>query len=82
LIDEYDYKKIDGVVLALFQLTLHDFNHAWKGLDWFHQKGLIDNPVNKTKSVIPTREGLAQSARLFEQCFRKSVNSIGKIGNL
>jgi hypothetical protein len=31
--------------------------------------GLIGDPVNKTKSVIFTEEGLRESERLFEQHF-------------
>ena len=49
-----DTDKIDETVLALLQLTLHDTVRAWKGHDWevlnrLHRKGMIDNPVGKTK---------------------------------
>jgi hypothetical protein len=65
---------IDEVALALLYLTLHDHNRAWKGFDWdvlnrFYERGLIGDPVNKTKSVIFTEEGLRESERLFEQYF-------------
>jgi hypothetical protein len=65
---------IDGVVLALLYLTLHDRNRAWKGFDWdvldrLYQRGLIGDPVNKTKSVILTDEGLRESERLFNLHF-------------
>lgn len=74
--DDYDLEKIDEIVLALMQLTLHDDYRAWKGFDWdtlnrLYEKGLIDNPRNKNKSVVLTDEGLAASTRLFEQHFRK-----------
>ena len=47
---------IDEAVLALLCLTLHDGNRAWKGFDWdtlnrLHERGLIDDPVNKAKGA-------------------------------
>lgn len=65
---------IDDVVLALLYLTLHDHNRAWKSFDWdvlnrLHERGLIGDPVNKTKSVILTEEGLRQSESLFKTYF-------------
>src|SRR5437899_37269 len=49
--------KIDQSVLALLYLTLHDGCRAWKSFDWqamtrLHEKGLIEDPVNKAKSVV------------------------------
>ena len=72
-----DEAKIDEAVLALLQLTLHDGYRAWKGFDFntlarLHAKGLIEDPVGKTKSVILTTEGLSESERLFEMLFAKS----------
>lgn len=74
---DIDTDKIENAVLALLQLTLHDGNRAWKGHDWdvmdrLYQKGLIDNPANKAKSVVLTDEGLRQSERLFEVLFRRA----------
>lgn len=75
---EYDTDKIDDAALALLSLTLHDVSEygarAWKGLDWdvlgrLHEKGMIGNPVGKTKSVVLTREGLAKSQALFDEMF-------------
>jgi Domain of unknown function (DUF6429) len=65
---------IDEVALALLYLTLHDHNRAWKSFDWdvlnrLYERGLIGDPVNKTKSVIFTKEGLQESERLFKQHF-------------
>jgi len=65
---------IDEVALALLYLTLHDHNLAWKSFDWdvlnrLYERGLIGDPVNKTKSVIFTEEGLHESERLFERYF-------------
>ena len=68
--------KIDDAALALLYLTLHDGYRAWKGFDWdvldrLHEKGMIDNPVGKVKSVIFTEEGLERAKALFEEMFRK-----------
>lgn len=57
---------IDEVALALLYLTLHDRYRAWKGFDWdvlnrLYERGFIEDPVNKTKSVIFTEEGLRES---------------------
>jgi hypothetical protein len=68
--------KIDDAALALLYLTLHDDRRAWKGLDWgvlgrLHDKGMIDNPVGKVKSVVFTDEGLQRAKALFEEMFKK-----------
>ena len=73
----FDTDKIDDAVLALLALTLHDGYRAWKGFDWdaldrLHAKGLIDNPVNKTKSVAFTEEGLARAIALRDAMFEKA----------
>ncbi len=75
-----DTDRIDEAVLALLSLTLHDGVRAWKGFDWntlgrLHGKGLIEDPVNKNKSVVLTDEGLRESERLFERLFCKSQGS-------
>lgn len=74
--DDYDREKVDEIVLALMYLTLHNSYRAWKGFDWdtldrLYEKGLIDNPRSKAKSVVLTEEGLAKSASLFMQHFSK-----------
>ncbi len=68
--------KIDDAALALLYLTLHDGWRAWKGMDWdvlgrLHDKGMIDNPVGKVKSVVFTEEGLQRAKALFEEMFEK-----------
>jgi Domain of unknown function (DUF6429) len=75
---DIDRDKIDDAVLGLLWLTLHDERRAWKGFDWaaldrLHQKGLIDDPVNKTKSVILSDEGLRKSEQLFRALFTRSA---------
>jgi hypothetical protein len=71
-----DLDKIDDAALALLYLTLHDGSRAWKGLDWdvlgrLHDKGMIDNPVGKVKSVVFTEDGLQRAKALFEEMFEK-----------
>ena len=71
-----DTDRIDETVLALLHLGLHDHFRAWKGFDWdamsrLHEKGMIENPVNKAKSVEFTTEGLRRSRELFDRMFRK-----------
>jgi hypothetical protein len=73
---EIDEEKVDEAVLALLYLTLHDEGRAWKSFDWeamnrLHEKGLIENPVSKAKSVLFTEKGLQESERLFQQLFAK-----------
>ena len=68
--------KIDDAALALLYLTLHDGCRAWKGMDWdvlgrLHEKGMIDDPVGKVKSVVFTREGLQRAKKLFEEMFKQ-----------
>ena len=77
---EWDEDRIDEAVLALLQLMLHDGCRAWKGHDWdalgrLHAKGMIHDPVGKTKSVRLTAEGLQESGRLFTHLFAKAPAS-------
>ncbi|WP_333995689.1 DUF6429 family protein [Burkholderia orbicola] len=51
-----DTAAIDDTALALLYLTLHDRNRAWKSFDWdalnrLHERGLVGDPINQTKSV-------------------------------
>lgn len=71
-----DEDRIDQAVLALLYLTLHDGFRAWKGFDWsamnrLYDRGMICDPVGKTKSVVFTDEGLRRSEELFLAMFTK-----------
>jgi hypothetical protein len=73
---ERDDDKIDEAVLGLLWLTLHDERRAWKGMDWeamdrLYQKGLIDNPVGKAKSVVLSDEGLQRAEEAFRKLFTR-----------
>ncbi|UCE08276.1 MAG: hypothetical protein JSW07_09745 [bacterium] len=74
---EYNKDKVDEMVLALLYLTtFHDkFGpRAWKGMDWdamnrLYEKGYIDNPKSKAKSVMFTEKGAKLSEELFKKHF-------------
>lgn len=75
----YDIEKIDNAVLALLCLTMfqeHSITRAWKSHDWdvldrLYERGYIDNPKNKNKSVTMTPEGVRQAQKLFHELFFK-----------
>ena len=82
--ESIDSDKIDEAVLALLHLTSFQdpqdrglgMARAWKGHDWdalgrLHQKGLIGDPVGKSKSVIFTEEGRRKAEELFARMFVK-----------
>ena len=74
---DIDTRKIDEAVLAVLYLTLHEEVRAWKGVDWdalarLHEKGLIQDPVGKQKSVVFTDDGLREAERCFHGLFAKS----------
>ncbi len=74
---DIDTEKVDEAVLAILYLTLHHGVRAWKGVDWgamarLHQKGLIEDPVGKQKSVVFTDDGL----RKAEHCFRQLCKEV------
>lgn len=71
-----DEDRIDDAVLGLLHLTLHDDFRAWKQFDWdalsrLHDKGMIDDPVGKARSVVFTAEGLERSRELFLKMFTR-----------
>ncbi|WP_428486032.1 DUF6429 family protein [Rhodopila sp.] len=73
---DIDEQKIDEAVLALLYLTRCGDARAWKGHNWdamdrLHEKGMIDDPKSKAKSVWLTEEGAAESERLFRKLFGK-----------
>jgi hypothetical protein len=77
---EYDKDKVDELTLALLYLVMHGEREgvarAWKGFDWdtmnrLYEKGLIGNPIGKTKSVVMTPEGCRRAKELFQKHFVK-----------
>ena len=66
--------RIDDRVLALLLLGRHDGQRVWKSFDWaamerLHKKGLISDPVGRSKSVVLTDEGPDKAERLFRDLF-------------
>jgi uncharacterized protein YjhX (UPF0386 family) len=73
-----DEDRVNAAVLALLYLTLDRDGRAWKGFDCsvmnrLHHKGMIHNPVGKTKSILLTEEGIAESERVFREMFAKTI---------
>jgi hypothetical protein len=73
---EIDEEKVDDAVLALLWLTLHDGRRAWKSFDWdtmdrLHTKGMIEDPVNRSRSVVLTEKGLRRAEELFRGLFTR-----------
>jgi hypothetical protein len=71
-----DTDNIDDAALAILSLTLHDGDRVWKGIDWgitdrLHEKGLIDDPKNKAKSLSLTPEGIARARAVLAREFSK-----------
>ncbi|MED7667308.1 hypothetical protein GXB78_08870 [Pseudomonas moraviensis subsp. stanleyae] len=71
---EYDMKLIDDAVLALLAAYSSDDGNTWKGYDFevtnrLHEQGLIRNPVNKSKSIWLTEEGLERGREIAERMF-------------
>jgi hypothetical protein len=78
----YDEALIDEAVLAVLYLTAWEENgltRAWKGIDWeatnrLHERGLIDDPKSKSKSVIFTEAGLARARAAAERLFSSKAH--------
>jgi hypothetical protein len=78
---DIDTDKIDDAVLALLHHTRCDQKFgatAWKSHDWdalnrLHEKGYIEHPVSKNKSLGLTEEGRAKAEELFWKLFGKST---------
>ena len=73
---ELDWNRIEDAALALLYLTLHDGNRVWKQIDWditdrLHEKGMVADPRNKTKSLALTPEGLERAERVFHDLFER-----------
>ncbi len=74
---EYDKDKVDEMALALLYLTSFTDGYgtrAWKGMAWevldrLYEKGYIDDPKRKAKSVMLTETGEKLSEELFFKNF-------------
>jgi hypothetical protein len=70
-------EKLSEAALAILGLTAFRDRHvvrAWKGMDWdlldvLYQKGWIDDPKGKAKSVVLTDEGARLAGDLLQRHF-------------
>jgi hypothetical protein len=77
--------RIDEAVLALLYLghwieRQNKVARAWKSFDWsamerLHDKGLISNPVGKSKCVVLSDQGLSQAKRAHDALFGSDLPS-------
>ena len=73
----YDERRVQDAVLALMHLNTHADKsgwRAWKSFPWeatdgLHERGLIDDPRSKAKSVALTDEGARLAEQLFAELF-------------
>ena len=78
--DNTNKEKLAEVALALLWLSAHGDEHymrAWKGLDWdvtdlLFEKGWIDDPKNKAKSLSLTDKGKELSEQFFSKHFAET----------
>jgi len=82
---KYDEKLIEDAVLALLATFSADKGNAWKGYDFeimnrLHEQGFISNPVNRSKSVWLTSEGLERGREIADRLFgeRTSVEQAAR----
>jgi hypothetical protein len=74
-----DENKLSEAALAILGLTAfsnHHITRAWKGMDWdllglLFQKGWIEDPVGKSKSVVLTETGERLASELLTRHFAK-----------
>lgn len=75
---EYDLARIDEAALALlgaFAQTDRGTHWVWKGMDFevtnrLYERGLIESPHNKNKSIVFTDDGIAQARAAADRLFR------------
>jgi len=77
-----DRDALGDAALALMALTLHDGGRAWKQYPWdvtdrLYERGMIENPRSKAKSVVLTAEGEALALRLLEERFTRGGGARG-----
>ena len=73
---DIDLDKLAEAALAILSLTLHDGGRVWKGLDWdlmdlLHEKGWIEDPHSKAKSVLLTEEGHRLAGGFLRSLFER-----------
>lgn len=77
--DDIDAEKLAEVALAILSLSAYQDGfgvRAWKGMDWdvmemLHERGWIQDPKGKAKSVEVTEEGLEKAEVFLQRHFSK-----------
>ncbi len=72
-------EEVDEAVLALLYLNAfedHGQVRSWKTFNWdamdrLHERGFIDDPKSKAKSVVLTAEGVAAAKESFQKRFKQ-----------
>lgn len=77
--------RIDEAVLALLYLghwteRPDNIARAWKSLDWsamerLHAKGLISNPIGKSRSITLSDRGLFAAKQAYDALFQDEDSS-------
>ncbi len=75
-----DEQKLAEAALAILGLTAHRFHtqtRVWKGMDWdllavLHERGWIEDPMGKAKSIALTEKGDRLREELLERHFSRS----------
>lgn len=81
-----DEEKLSEAALAILGLTAfssHHITRAWKGMDWdllglLFQKGWIEDPVGKSKSVVFTETGERLASELLMRHFARDSPNRGR----
>ncbi|SDQ82155.1 hypothetical protein SAMN05216487_4085 [Pseudomonas sp. UC 17F4] len=78
---EYDDKLIEDAVLALLVAFSSDDGNAWKGFDFeimnrLHEQGFINDPINKSKSIWLTAEGLERGRQIADRLFGVKAQAV------
>lgn len=73
----HDLDKIDDAALALLAALTFEEGHAWKGHDFgvlnrLFEKGYIQDPKGKVKSVWLTPEGIRRGEEIADRLFGTS----------
>ncbi|PKL96226.1 MAG: hypothetical protein CVV18_02495 [Gammaproteobacteria bacterium HGW-Gammaproteobacteria-8] len=76
---ELDEQKLAEAALAILSLSSFrdsGLTRAWKGMDWglmetLYNRGWIENPVGKQKSVVLTEQGDELAATFLQKHFGK-----------
>lgn len=73
----HNLEKIDDAALALLAALTFEEGRAWKGHDFgvlnrLYEKGYIQDPMGKAKSVWLTPEGLRRGNEIADRLFGTS----------